>query len=184
MGALNQPSREEMERRRAARALHTLGWLFVCLVLYEFYDFLKTIALWREMGIRMTNPAKFFEAQFSTFFSGLLEKRSYHSGILLAGAAGCAAFLAAKGMDCRQRWAKILGTVVAVFAMTLLPGTVLVFLWNVNTELYQHPETLIYLICFKVEEFWLILSVPCLVLGVITLFAMRHMRIVDFRQKT
>ena len=35
MGALNQPSREEIERRRAARALYALGWLFVCIVLYE-----------------------------------------------------------------------------------------------------------------------------------------------------
>ena len=91
-------------------------------------------------------------------------------------AAAFAAFLAVKGVECRQRWARILGTIVAVSTMTLFPGQVLWYIWRVDTGQIRHES-----IWETTDRFWFLLSVPCLILGAIALFAMWRMRTANSR---
>jgi len=55
MGALNQPSAGEIERRRAVWALTGLGWVFACLALGAFGEFLRGIYNFNGFSNRAEN---------------------------------------------------------------------------------------------------------------------------------
>jgi len=173
MGALNQPSDEEIERRRAARALYALGWLLVCLALHEIIRLHRTVFEYIVMlplmmrSLRGPSPSPNLEPLFLEIL------QTHLPWMLVTGAMACAAFMAAKGVECRQQWARILGIVVAIFAMVILPGKILLRAWSLNAEAYG--EIPIWHL-FLLYEFWTVLAVPCLILGATALWAMWRRR--------
>jgi len=167
MGALTPY--EELERRRAVWALHGLGWLFACLAIYEFARFFPWLVYTQIYDLPRDTTLMWKIRAYVHIF--LIRNQS-----AMMAAAAFAAFWTAKRLEapgCCQRWAKIPGTVVAAFARWLFPGLAVIVFWHYMKALKApYPMSVFW---HSIDWFWLLLSVPCLFLGLSVLSAMRRM---------
>jgi len=193
MGALNQPSAGEIERRRAVWALTGLGWIFVCLAWYGmngllwFNLFPHTVTTKGPGGEWVTYQEEWRLGYILEYFQMNLDINNLYGhwwmsfeDLLpwLIGAAACVAFLAAKGVGCRQRWGRRLGAVVAVFATIPFSWQIFAWCWHWRFSTEPRESTLSTTPWVWVDYHWLFLSFLCLFLGVSALCTIIRMWII------